>query len=223
MLFWSDRLTQASGSIGGTTFSHNRFGLYTRARRVPVNPNTAAQQSAREGLGSGSSAWRALTIAQRDGWDAYAAATPVTNALGATVFLTGHQQFVASYSFAARLGVTLPAAAPVTPGRPAIGSPTVAIDASALSVTVAAIDAGIDGTVGVFVGNPISAGVAFFAGPYQLIGADVPGGGSVVLTPVAGRNGLAFVAGQRIPYRLHAENTDFRLSTIASGIATVVA
>lgn len=222
MLFLSDRFTSASGSIGGTTFSHNRFGLYTRARRVPVNPNTGAQQNSRQGLGSGSAAWRSLTEAQRDGWNVYAAATPTVNALGQTVFLTGHQQFVASFSLSNRLGAGVVTTAPVTPGRPSIGSPVVAITAAAGgSIAVTAIDAAIDNILGVFVGDPISAGVTFFAGPYQLVGSDAPAAGAITLTPVAGRNGLAFVVGQRIPYRLAALDAAFRLSTIASGIDVV--
>lgn len=224
MLFLSDRFTSASGSIGGTTFSHNRFGMYTRARRMPVNPNTASQQDARNAFASGSAAWRDLTEAQRDAWDVYAAATPVTNRLGQTVFLTGQQQFVASYSLVTRLGGTAPADGPTTPGRQPIGTPTVVIDASTPSFVASGLDAALDtGRVGAFVGPPQSAGVAFFAGPYQLIGSAEPLAGVLTINAAAGRNGQAFASGQIIPYRLAGHDADNRLSTIASGFAVVQA
>lgn len=223
MLILSDRFTSASGSIGGTTASHNRFGLYVRARRVPVNPNTAAQQAQRNAFGTYSGTWRTLTEAQRDAWEAYAAATPVTNRLGQTVFLSGQQSFVAAASLAARLGGAVPLAAPPTPGHVPIGVPTIVIDASALSVAIALLDAAADGEIGVFVGDPQSAGVKFFAGPYQLIGAASPTAGAFTLTPVSGRNGLAFATGQRIPYRIRGVDQNGALTTVATGITTVVA
>jgi hypothetical protein len=38
---------EGSGSSGSATLSRNRSGHYLRARRNPVNPNTARQQAAR--------------------------------------------------------------------------------------------------------------------------------------------------------------------------------
>jgi hypothetical protein len=223
-LFRSDRVTQASGSIGGTTFSHNRFGMYFRARRSPVNPNTTFQQSQRDAFAAASAGWRALTDAQRADWNAYAAATPVTNALGETCFLAGAGQFVATNAFSLRLGLTLVTAAPLTPGKQAIGSPTVVADVSAFTIVVADIDAALNGElVAVFLGSPISAGVNFFAGPYQLRGSGTVAAGTFTVATAAGRNGLPFVAGQRLPYRVAGITADGRLSTVASGVTVAVA
>lgn len=230
MLYLSDRSTSASGSIGGTTFSHNRFGQYTRSRRVPVNPNTGFQQSQRDAFASASAAWRGLTSVQREGWEVYAANTPTVNALGQTVHLTGQQQFVASRSMTLRFGKTPVNDAPLTPGRIALGVPTIVIDASALTVVLAAMEPEDDVTVGLFVGSPISAGVSFFAGPYQLRGSDSLSGGGFTLAAQSGRNSLPYVAGQRIPFRLAGINIDGAttaqhgaLTTVASGITVVVA
>lgn len=230
MLFLSDRLTSASGSIGGTTFSHNRFGQYTRARRKPVNPNTAFQQSQRDSFASGTANWRSLSAVQRESWEVYAAASPTVNKLGQTVHLTGQQQYTASFSFATRLGLTPVTTAPSTPGKLAIGSPAVVIDASALTVAITLLDVEDDVDVAAFVGSPISAGVAFFAGPYQLRGSGQVATGAVTLSAQTGRNAFPYVAGQRIPYRLAGINIagattaqHGALTTIASGIVTVVA
>lgn len=224
-LFRSDRVTQASGSIGGTTFSHNRFGLYFRARRTPVNRNTVFQQSQREALAAASAGWRDLSSSQRAAWEVYAAATPVTNKLGETVFLSGAGQYSATNSFALRVGLTTFAAAPTTPGRQALGSPTIVIDASAATVTVTALEdpATDDVTLALFVGDPQSAGRSFFAGPYQQRGVASVATGTASYTTQTGRNSLAYVAGQRIPVRLHGITTDGRLTTVASTIVTVQA
>ena len=48
MLFKSAAFTQASGSVGGLTFAHNRGGMYTRARSIPVNPKTQQTGRCRE-------------------------------------------------------------------------------------------------------------------------------------------------------------------------------
>lgn len=82
-----------SGSLGGVTSSRNRFGQYQRTRAIPVNPNTAAQQTARNRFKAESQAWRGLTDAQRTGWREYASANPVSDSLGQSNYLTGAQMF----------------------------------------------------------------------------------------------------------------------------------
>jgi len=48
MKFKSPILSQASGSIAGITFSHNRGGMYVRARAVPTNPGSPQQHRSEE-------------------------------------------------------------------------------------------------------------------------------------------------------------------------------
>lgn len=226
MKFLSESMTSASGSIGGVTYSHNRSGMYRRARRVPVNPNTTFQQSQRDAFSTASALWRTLTAPQRASWEAYAASSPTTNALGQTIFLTGSQQFTACQSLAIRLGVATTTAAPASTGRSALGMPGIIIDASASTAAISSIDTASNGAIlGIFLGDPVSPGVSFFAGPYQLRGADAVAAGAVTITGVTGRNAMALVAGQRLPYRMigvHDADGN-RLTQTASGITTVVA
>src|SRR4051812_21389133 len=58
----------SSGSQAGTTASRNRFGQYYRTRATPVNVNSTQQGVVRSRMAANSSAWRALTGAQRAGW-----------------------------------------------------------------------------------------------------------------------------------------------------------
>ena len=86
-----------SGSIGGQTHSHNRFGSYVRARKVPVNPATDRQNAIRVAVQFLNNVWQTvLTANQRAQWEVYAAAITRTNALGAQIKLTGFNHFIRS-------------------------------------------------------------------------------------------------------------------------------
>lgn len=227
MKFLSESMTSASGSIGGVTYSHNRSGMYRRARRVPVNPNTTFQQSQRDAFTTASAAWRAITSGQRAAWEAYATATPITNPLGQTIFQTGAQAFTGLNSLLLRLGVPQQDDAPSTPGRQALGMPTIVVDNSASTAVIASIDAAVDGgVVGLFLGDLVSAGVSFFAGPYQLRGSGTPAAGTFTIATLSGRNGSALTTGGRLPFRMvgvAADGALLRLTQVMSGITTIVA
>lgn len=94
-LFKSQLVTQASGSIGGATFTRTRSGMVLRARAMPVNPASQYQQAIRSAQSVISTDWQAtLTDLQREGWENYAAQVSRKNKLGDTIYLTGQQMFV---------------------------------------------------------------------------------------------------------------------------------
>lgn len=95
MLIKSALATQMSGSIGGLTASRSKSGAYFRARSVPVNPNSTAQQLARSAMTELVTAWiETLTQAQRDAWADYAANVTVTNRLGDAINVSGQNMYV---------------------------------------------------------------------------------------------------------------------------------
>jgi len=85
---------QISGSIAGTTYSHNKGGAYVRNRSIPTNPSTAAQLQRRADLATVSTDWQNLTNAQRAAWEEWARQNPIVNALGDTIQKSGHQSYV---------------------------------------------------------------------------------------------------------------------------------
>ena len=85
---------EASGALGATVFSHNRYGTYVRLRAVPVQPNSEYQLNAKETLTKYSQAWSALTDAQRKSWSTWAATNPIIDNLGDKRILTGHVAFI---------------------------------------------------------------------------------------------------------------------------------
>lgn len=88
---------QRSGSIGGSTYSHNRFGAYVRARTIPVNPNTQRQVDVRNLMQNLTIQWgTVLTQLQRDAWDLYASNITWFNALSEAVFLSGLNHYIRS-------------------------------------------------------------------------------------------------------------------------------
>ncbi len=123
-------IASASGSIGGTTFSRNRYGAYTRNRAIPVNPQTANQLAVRARLSNLSTAWGGLTVAQRLSWSEWARQNPIVDTLGQTQVLAGNAAYIQLNS---RI---LAASAPAIDSPPIVTAPD-----SLLSIT-------LDGDIG---------------------------------------------------------------------------
>lgn len=214
MLYLSDRVTNASGSIGGTTFGRNRYGLYTRARRSPVNPQTIYQNEARQAFLDATQAWRTITDAQRAGWELYALNSPIVNRLGQSITLSGQAAYVANNAVHLRFQLTRLDDAPVTTGYGSFGpSPPLAISITAPgTITITAYDATLhDGYIGVQVGPQMSAGRTFFKGPFQLRDFAQATVDPLVFAAANGYNTSAMVAAERYPVRIFGLTTDGRL------------
>ena len=120
--------------LNGSVFSKNRGGAYVRTKVTPVNPQTTAQQAARNRLSTNSQAWRGLSESQRQGWIDGAANFPYTDIYGQTKILSGQQLYVKLNNnvMVANGGSINDCPAPVA--IPAITGLTVTADESAHSV-----------------------------------------------------------------------------------------
>jgi hypothetical protein len=104
-----------SGSQAGTTASHNRAGQYYRNRRAPVQPvGTGRRAFIRSAFGNASTAWAGLSAAAQASWNAYAASHPITDSLGQSITLTGHQMFVAIATQCQNVGIAIPTVVPAS-------------------------------------------------------------------------------------------------------------
>lgn len=195
MLFKSQILTQASGSVGGLTFSHAPSGMYTRARAIPTDPATVLQISVRSAVSALVNRWNdVLTQAQRDAWDVYASGVPGLNALGSAFNQSGQNAYVQSntprlqaaatvYSPLTNLPLLTTAAAAVdtAPGTFDRGEGPVGLFLSAVDGIGATVDVAFDiaqawldeddAVMLVWLSRPRSASRRFFKGPYRLVGA----------------------------------------------------
>lgn len=167
----------ASGSLGSSTFSHNRFGQYIRQRTKPVNPQSVRQTAMRASLAALTAYWsQTLTAANRGAWDAYAAAVSWKNRLGETIKLTGFNHFIRSNAQLLAIGETPISAGPTTLELPE-QDPSFAIAASEatqlLAITFDDTEEWCDedgGYLLIYGGTPQTPQRNFFAGPWRYAG-----------------------------------------------------
>jgi len=96
MKFTSPLFSAVSGSIGGTTYSHNKGGMYARARIIPPDKQSDPQLVWRPIWKALTLLWSTLTEPERESWRVYASQVPRTNNLGQVKALSGHQHFFRS-------------------------------------------------------------------------------------------------------------------------------
>ena len=140
---------QASGSIGATTFSRNRFGTYVRLRSIPTVSTTPAASAVKAALGNVSQLWAGLTDAQRLQWVNYALANPVVDSLGQPQALTGHTAFVQLNARLYQHGDTL------------IDSPPVGAGPAPLTAVSLSLDIGAGAFSLIFAASPVPANVGY--------------------------------------------------------------
>ena len=214
--------TQVSGSTGGTTYSHNRFGAYTRNRSVPVNPNTDRQIGVRNAVRALTIAWQnTLTDAQRNGWEVYAANVSWINKLGQTVHLTGLNHYIRSNTPRLQVGVARVDAPPTTYnlataelGLAAVASEVTQIASMTYDDTAAwANEAG--GFQFVSCGLPKNGATKFFGGPYRIFGTITGDDIAPPSSPFAVTWTFPFAEGNRLWLRTRIARADGRLSEFA--------
>lgn len=122
--------------LNGTVFSKNRYGSYTRTKVTPVNPQTTAQQNARNILSTNSQNWRGITEAQRQSWIDAAPDFPFTDIFGNSKILSGQALYVKLNNNLNIVGELAIAAAPTPVSIPAFSLTLVTADDSANTVIV---------------------------------------------------------------------------------------
>ena len=212
----------SSGSIAGTTSSHNRAGQYTRNRRTPVNPvGTGRRATIRAYFGAASVAWSALTGAQQAAWTGYANGHPIVDALGQSITLTGHQMFVSINSNLQNCGAAISSVPPVssTVAPPAFSVFTIT-HLGVITLTLTPSGTATDFILIAF-SAPQSSGVSFNKTFWQL--THVPGnsvGGATYGTGYVAQFGLPAI-GQRVFYKLTPVNQYGVQGTPVIGYITV--
>ena len=84
-------ITDIAGKIGGTVFSKNKGGAYAKNKVTPSNPKTSYQTVIRAYMAAVSAAWRGLSYAQRNAFNAAAIGGFHKTVNGDTKILSGHQ------------------------------------------------------------------------------------------------------------------------------------
>lgn len=135
-------VSQASGRVGGIIFSRNRGGLYMRNGSKPTVVTTPYAQNIKALTANFSAQWRNLTEAQREAWKEWATQNPVTNRLGQSRTLSGHQAYV-------KINVRLAAAGGSSLSMPPLGIAPLGVLPTDVTFTT----------------SPLAISVAFAGGP----------------------------------------------------------
>ena len=163
---------QISGRVAGNIFSHNKGGPYIRNGTIPTTSTTPDALAAKSRLSAASQAWQALTADQRLGWKTFSMNNPAVNALGKSIYLTGHQWFVKCATRLTQIGEAMPTIAPADVGPLGLVSLTATCDIGAGDVELAftATPTGADDVIRVFAFVADSAGVNFVKNQLRYIG-----------------------------------------------------
>lgn len=228
MLIKSAIATQMSGSLGGLTASHNRGGMYFRARTIPTNPSSTGQTIMRNLLGFLSSNWAALTEDKRTAWTLYGENVPVVNPLGASINLSGQQWYVACNCARARAGLATITNGPTTFALANMSLPTLnSADSTADEIDVAFENADdwanqTGGGLIIQVGRPQGAGINSFKGPWRFAGKVNGDDSTPPTSPATISSPFVLTTGQKVWIRATASTADGRISA-ASILGPVVA
>lgn len=219
--------TSISGSIGGITGSHNRGGLYLRARRIPTNPSSPAQVLVRAYLATATTTWATLSNAQRADWELYAANVPVINPLGDSIHLSGQQWFVKCNSLRLRAGKSVINPAPTVFALEPLTAPSINAAnevGQTIDIAFTATDPWaneVDGGLSVQIGLPQSPGIGFYKTPFRWSGT-IDGAATPPTSPATINSPFALTAGQKVWARVTAFGADARISpAMILGPATV--
>lgn len=198
-----------SGSVAGVTSSRNRFGQYRRSRSIPVNPNSSAQGTVRARLSNNAAGWRALTDAQRAGWNDLANGITRTNSLGQSYNMTGFMCYCSC-------NVNLTAAgSAVLPDAPLIATPgtlltaVITLTSAAMSVAYTATPLAASTFLFIYASLQRSAG-RNFEGDYRLITVTAAAAASPanILAAYTARMGVP-VTGRRVFFAFRLMKSGF--------------
>lgn len=188
MLFKSLILDKASGSVGGGTFSHNRFGQYIRQRSTPVNPSSSRQQEVRAAFSQLAAFWTdVLTQAQRDAWNLYGNSVEFINKVGDTIHLTGFNHYLRSNTAITQATGPRVDIGPTTFTLPTTDPTIVATVSEAAQTISLAFDDTLDwcsednAFMSVLMASPKGQGVEFIDGPFRFA-ASIAGNLAVPVT-----------------------------------------
>lgn len=207
-------VTDARGSIGGTVFSKNKGGAYTRARTAPINRRTTAQSIVRNNFASNSKTWSgSLTAAERAAWNAFAASNPLVNRLGASIKVSGFNMFQKLNQVLSQIGSSNITDPPPDLSVPAIGTGLgtgAAVAGASLEVDTTAQVAASGGQFYVFATPPLAPGKTPQTSDYRFLRVADPSAAAVTLSLYADYIALfgPFISGNVIGVGLSTVNDE---------------
>lgn len=164
-------IVAGSGKIGGHVASRNRGGAYLRTKVSPINPSTSFQAAIRNRLSTISSAWRGLTQAQRDTWNAAVSSYSKTDVFGDLKTPSGFNLYQLLNNNLQRIGEAAIVTPPLPVSLPVIQTGVLAsVHAGAMTITFTDDPIVTDSVVEVSATAPQSAGKSFVKSEFRILG-----------------------------------------------------
>lgn len=212
--------------LNGTVFSKNRYGAYARTKVTPVNPQTTAQQAARNRLATNSQAWRGLTEIQRDSWTGAAPQFPMRDIFGNSKILSGSALYVKLNNNLNVIGLPPIATSPSPTEIPALVLTSLSSTAAVPSLSMVFGDSPVpaDFEMVVEATPPVGAGISFVKNKYRIVSTQA----AATATPVNLLSDYSAifgnpVAGQKIFVRAKLVSTITGQAGIPSSAYAIVA
>jgi len=209
-----------SGKLGGIVASHNAGGGYFRAFAIPTNPGSPQQEVVRVATANNAIRWQDnLLQSQRDGWQAYADAVPITDALGNPINIPPLAMYNRSNVSRIQAGLPRVDDAPTLLNLGAFSQPTIsAITAAADTIDIAFDNADLwanedDSSMLLYCSQGKSPTTNFFKGPYRYAGRIDGDAITPPTSPATITLPFAVSVGQRVFIKIRVTRADGRLST----------
>jgi multidrug efflux pump subunit AcrA (membrane-fusion protein) len=184
-----------------------------------ITPKTPAQQGAQNAMKTLSTAWSALTAAQRSAWKVYAQNVPTLNRVGESRVIPELSHYIRSNSprLQAVGSAAVVSAAPTTFALAVLTSPVLtATHPTAISIAYTNTDAWAVTTGGyliVQISRPVSPTRIFPKARFTILGTVAGNTGTPPTSPGVFVTPYPLVAGQQVWIRVRASNSDGRLSS----------
>ncbi len=208
---WGAIVVDGRGKLGGHVFTKTRSGATMRTKVTPVNPQSAAQASARSRLGGNSQFWAQLAEDERLSWNSLASETSKTNVFGDQYFPSGKNLFTSVNNNLLLVGANRVQLAPSFGELPFIINMSVVINAVDLTINLSIEKEGelIGNTLVIEASKGMSPGRYNFDGTYRLITTSPNGvipNESVLWEAYTSKFGLPSV-GSKIGFRCYYINS----------------
>lgn len=171
-------ITGLRNSIAGQTFSQNKGGTYAKAKPIPTNPRSPAQQAVRAAFALNSKQWSGtLTDSQRAAWNFFAANNPYNNVFGQSKQLSGMSMMMKLNQVLSQIGAAFEGDAPAdlsVPGLAAVtgfGSEGGGSNIETITITTAAQAVTAGAKYYIFATPPLAAGKSAGTSDFRFIEA----------------------------------------------------
>lgn len=196
------------GKIGGHVLAKNRSGNYMRTKVTPVNPQSSEQLSIRNRFTGLSQAWRGMSQAVRDAWNAAVANFSSTDQFGDIKLLSGFNLYQKLNNNLMQVGQAALELPPLLQSVQQLSISALVSTFADISITLsAAVDAKT--AVKVYATPPQSPGKVFVKSEYRIIGILAPGSPAAVdiLDLLNGRFS-GYIPGTKIFIKIEAVNIE---------------